>query len=78
MLERDLEPSNLPKHIGVMVDGNRRWAQLQGFDKVGHGHAAGAKKIVDFLTWCSVCLIDDLTASKSRSRVSVIGAQSHQ
>jgi short-chain Z-isoprenyl diphosphate synthase len=61
MLERDLEPDNLPKHIGVMVDGNRRWAQLQGFDKVGHGHAAGAKKIVDFLTWCSELGIEHTT-----------------
>jgi short-chain Z-isoprenyl diphosphate synthase len=52
-LESELRPQDLPRHIGVMVDGNRRWAHLQGFDKAGHGHAAGAKKIVEFLGWCS-------------------------
>lgn len=51
----------MPKHIGVMVDGNRRWATLQGFEKAGHGHAAGAKKIVDFLGWCSDLKIDHVT-----------------
>lgn len=51
----------MPKHIGVMVDGNRRWATLQGFDKAGEGHAAGAKKIVDFLGWCSDLKIEHVT-----------------
>ena len=32
----------MPKHIGVMVDGNRRWAKVQGFEAAGQGHAAGA------------------------------------
>jgi short-chain Z-isoprenyl diphosphate synthase len=36
-----------------MVDGNRRWAKEQGLERAGHGHQAGAKKIVDFLGWCS-------------------------
>ncbi|QKJ24986.1 isoprenyl transferase [Aquiluna borgnonia] len=52
-LESGLAGLELPKHIGVMVDGNRRWASLQGLGKAGHGHAAGAKKIVEFLGWCS-------------------------
>jgi len=61
LLERDLVAADLPKHIGVMVDGNRRWAQLQGLDKAGHGHVAGAKKIVDFLGWCSELEIEHTT-----------------
>jgi short-chain Z-isoprenyl diphosphate synthase len=52
-LERGLSAPDLPKHIGVMVDGNRRWAKEQGLDRAGHGHQAGAKKIIDFLGWCS-------------------------
>lgn len=60
-LERGLKPADLPKHIGVMVDGNRRWAQLQGMEKAGHGHQAGAKKIVDFLGWCSELRIPHVT-----------------
>lgn len=50
----------MPKHIGVMVDGNRRWAKEQGFDKA-IGHAAGAKRIVDFLGWCTELGIQHVT-----------------
>ena len=60
-LESGLRPQDLPRHIGVMVDGNRRWANLQGGKKPGHGHAAGAEKIVDFLGWCSDLSIKHVT-----------------
>lgn len=60
-IESKLRPTDLPRHIGVMVDGNRRWASLQGLEKAGHGHQAGAKKIVDFLGWCSDIGIDHVT-----------------
>jgi short-chain Z-isoprenyl diphosphate synthase len=60
-LEGDLKPQDLPRHIGVMVDGNRRWAHLQGFDKAGQGHEAGARKIVEFLGWCSDLKIPHVT-----------------
>ena len=53
VLERNLSKEDMPKHIGVMVDGNRRWAKVQGFEAAGKGHAAGAKKIIEFLSWCS-------------------------
>ena len=51
-LERSLKEKDLPKHVGVLVDGNRRWASLQG-EASGFGHSAGAKRIIDFLGWCS-------------------------
>lgn len=44
-----------------MVDGNRRWAKVQGFDKAGQGHAAGAKKIIEFLSWCSELSVNHVT-----------------
>jgi len=53
LLERGLPADQMPKHVGVLVDGNRRWAKEQGFDAAGQGHAAGAKKITEFLGWCS-------------------------
>ena len=30
-LEVGLDPNNVPKHIAVIMDGNGRWAQKQGF-----------------------------------------------
>lgn len=59
-LERALEPTDLPKHIGVLVDGNRRWATQQG-EQSFFGHTAGAEKIVDFLGWCSDIGIQHVT-----------------
>lgn len=41
----------LPQHIGVLVDGNRRWAALAG-ESTKQGHQAGADRILEFLGWC--------------------------
>ena len=51
-LERGLEPKDLPRHVAVMLDGNRRWAERRNGAKAAHGHAAGANKIFEFLNWC--------------------------
>jgi short-chain Z-isoprenyl diphosphate synthase len=51
-LERQLKPADLPKHVAVMLDGNRRWAERRPGAKAAHGHAAGANKIFEFLGWC--------------------------
>lgn len=50
-LTKQLAKFELPKHVGVILDGNRRWATGKG-GKSFVGHAAGAKKIVEFLKWC--------------------------
>ncbi len=52
-LERGLLPQDLPRHVGVILDGNRRWAERQGGAKASHGHAVGAQKTLEFLGWCS-------------------------
>lgn len=48
---RRMPSDNLPKHIGVMLDGNRRWARAVGRD-TAHGHRAGAANIEPLLGWC--------------------------
>ena len=50
-LRRRLVKDRIPAHIGVMVDGNRRWAKLAGAP-TSDGHQAGADKILEFLGWC--------------------------
>lgn len=50
-LLRNLPPDRLPQHIGVMCDGNRRWARGIGAEVAG-GYLAGADKIEEFLSWC--------------------------
>ena len=48
---RRLPADRLPKHVGVMLDGNRRWAKAVGAD-TAHGHRAGAANIEPLLGWC--------------------------
>ncbi|UVY85533.1 isoprenyl transferase [Brachybacterium sp. NBEC-018] len=50
-LTKELEDFSLPQHLGVIVDGNRRWAKAAGAT-TAQGHRAGAEKIVEFLSWC--------------------------
>jgi tritrans,polycis-undecaprenyl-diphosphate synthase [geranylgeranyl-diphosphate specific] len=40
-----------PHHIGLIVDGNRRFARIQGMAS-NEGHNAGSEKLEDFLRWC--------------------------
>ena len=49
-LQRSLDPGVLPRHIGVILDGNRRWAKAFG-SPASEGHRAGADKVLDFLQW---------------------------
>lgn len=41
----------VPNHIGVILDGNRRWANKHGL-KVWEGHKKGAETLTQFLKWC--------------------------
>ncbi|TFF85010.1 di-trans,poly-cis-decaprenylcistransferase [Candidatus Heimdallarchaeota archaeon] len=40
-----------PHHIGVVLDGNRRFAKQKNLDPK-KGHSFGAKKVKDLLNWC--------------------------
>ena len=46
-----LDTDRIPHHVGVILDGNRRWARMYGDDD-SDGHRRGADKIRDFLGWC--------------------------
>lgn len=49
-----------PRHVGVILDGNRRWAQEQGSSS-SVGHRAGAAKIIDLLGWCEEADVEVVT-----------------
>jgi undecaprenyl diphosphate synthase len=40
------ETRNLPRHVGIIMDGNGRWAQRQGLPRL-EGHRAGADSVRD-------------------------------
>jgi len=41
-----------PRHIGIIMDGNRRFARKLGRRQVLYGHARGAEKVREVLNWC--------------------------
>lgn len=59
-LTRMLHGARLPRHVGLMLDGNRRWARSVGLATV-QGHQAGADRIADLLGWCEDVGIERVT-----------------
>lgn len=51
-LRRGLDPAGLPRHVAMIIDGNRRWAKQLGYRTAADGHRAGAAKMREFLEWC--------------------------
>lgn len=51
LLHRSVKRGEIPKHIAVILDGNRRWARLNGLS-VEEGYRAGARRVEDLLRWC--------------------------
>ncbi|WP_198045549.1 isoprenyl transferase [Kitasatospora mediocidica] len=49
-----------PHHIGVILDGNRRWAKAGG-NSPAYGHRRGADKITEFLGWCDETKVEVVT-----------------
>ncbi|GAA0407511.1 isoprenyl transferase [Acrocarpospora corrugata] len=50
-----------PRHVGVIVDGNRRWARMMGLEDVNRGHQKGADKISELLVWCREAGVEYVT-----------------
>ena len=48
---RRLDPIPRPRHVGIIMDGNRRWARTMGLADPSLGHRAGAEHIEDVLRW---------------------------
>lgn len=51
-IRKQIDGAPTPKHVAMIVDGNRRWAKQLGLETAAHGHRAGAAKIPEFLSWC--------------------------
>ena len=60
-LRAHLEGLPIPKHVAIMIDGNRRWARAAGFDDVSQGHVVGAQHIAHLLDWCAEAGVEHVT-----------------
>ena len=54
------EHPNLPKHIGIIMDGNGRWAKSKGLKRV-EGHTRGVDSVEAVVQGCSEMGINNLT-----------------
>ncbi len=74
-LRMQLAGGRLPQHVGVVMDGNRRWARAAGLGSPSLGHRRGAEHLDDLLNWCEsagilhvttfVCSTENLTRRDS-------------
>ncbi len=60
-VEHDLDRARLPRHVGVMCDGNRRWAREMGYVDPNDGHRVGAERIRQLLHWCDEVGVEVVT-----------------
>ena len=58
---RQLVGAESPKHVALILDGNRRWAREAGLADPAEGHRAGAAKIAEMLGWCSEAGVEVVT-----------------
>ncbi|MEU8551673.1 polyprenyl diphosphate synthase [Streptomyces roseoverticillatus] len=49
-----------PRHVAIIMDGNRRWAQARGLEPVD-GHRAGAVRLGEVCEWADDAGLDTLT-----------------
>lgn len=59
-LTSKIDKSRLPVHIGIIMDGNGRWAQKRGMMRI-YGHKAGVKTVREIVKACSELGIKYLT-----------------
>lgn len=52
-LEAELRHRPMPQHVGIILDGNRRWARAQGLTDPIEAYRIGAAKLDEVLGWCA-------------------------
>jgi undecaprenyl diphosphate synthase len=61
-ISRNLTPENMPKHVAIIMDGNRRFSKIQGNVDIIEGHKRGVNTLERVLDWCLDLGIEILTA----------------
>ncbi|MDD3753839.1 MAG: polyprenyl diphosphate synthase [Methanobacterium sp.] len=61
-ISRNLRPENMPKHVAIIMDGNRRFSKIQGNMDAVDGHKKGITTLESVLDWCVDLGIEIVTA----------------
>ncbi|MEB3073499.1 isoprenyl transferase [Parvimonas sp. C2] len=57
---KDIDFTNIPKHIGIIMDGNGRWANNRFLPRIA-GHKEGMNRVVDIVEECCKIGVKTLT-----------------
>ena len=60
-LLRQIDGGSLPRHVGIILDGNRRHARRHGLNDPYEIYQRGAEKLDDILDWCAALGIPAVT-----------------
>src|SRR5436309_319496 len=52
-LLRQVRGQDVPRHLGIILDGNRRYALERGVPDLREAYALGAEKLDEVLEWCA-------------------------
>ena len=61
-ISRDLKKEKMPKHVAIIMDGNRRYSKIQGNIDVVKGHEVGVDTLEKVLDWSIELGIEIITA----------------
>ncbi len=56
----EIKKENMPRHIGIIMDGNRRWAKAQG-KPISFGHKEGAKTLEKIVRYANKLGLEYIT-----------------
>ena len=51
-ISRNLRSENMPRHVAIIMDGNRRYSRTQGDMDLIEGHKRGVSTLEKVLDWC--------------------------
>ena len=60
-LMRQISKRPLPKHVAMILDGNRRFALAKNYEDVTEGHKKGVSKVEEFIAWANELQIHTIT-----------------
>lgn len=61
-LSRSLSADAMPAHVGVILDGHRRFARAEGLLDYAESYRIGMRKLEEFLGWCAPFELEAVTA----------------
>lgn len=61
-ISKNLKPENMPKHIAIIMDGNRRYSKIMGNMEAIEGHKRGVSTLEKVLDWAIEMGIEIVTA----------------